>query len=255
MRRLREEGGCPWDRKQTRDSLKPFLIEEAYEVIEAIEEGSAEKIKEELGDLLFQIIFHARIAEELGEFDLEDIINTTVKKMIKRHPHVFGDKQVEDAQEVLMQWEQIKRQENGGSLMDGIPRHLPGLLRAHRLQERAARVGFDWTDSRQVVEKTEEEWKELKEALKRGDPQLIEKELGDILFSLVNLSRFLQVNPEDALRKSIDEFVRRFQYIERELARQGKSFDEVSLTEMDLLWEEAKGKEEGHEGRDNNDRF
>jgi len=242
MKRLRQDGGCPWDREQTRHSLKPFLIEEAYEVIEAIDNGSPEKIKEELGDLLFQIIFHAQISEELGEFNMEDILQTTAKKMIHRHPHVFGQKEIRNAQEVLVQWEQIKQREGERSLMEGIPIQLPSLLRAHRLQDRAARVGFDWENPQQVWEKIEEEWEELREAVSKDDPSKTERELGDLLFSLVNLARFLHINPEDALRKTISEFIRRFKYIERELKRTGKTFNQVSLAEMDLLWEEAKAK-------------
>jgi tetrapyrrole methylase family protein/MazG family protein len=161
MDRLRREGGCPWDREQTRHSLKPFLIEEAYEVIEAIESGDPEKIKEELGDLLFQIIFHAKISEELGEFDIEDIIKTTTGKMIKRHPHVFAEKKVKNAKEVLIQWEEIKQEENKRSILEGVPGQLPSLLRAHRLQDRASRVGFDWENAGQVQGKVAEEWEEF----------------------------------------------------------------------------------------------
>ena len=243
MDQLRQEGGCPWDREQTRHSLKPFLIEEAYEVIEAIETGEPDKIKEELGDLLFQIIFHAKISEERGEFSIEDIIKTTAEKMIKRHPHVFAQKKLQNAQEVLIQWEGIKQAENKRSILEGVPAQLPSLLRAHRLQDRAARVGFDWENTGQVLEKVEEEWKEFGAALSEGDQVQMEKEFGDLLFSLVNLARFVHINPEDALRRTIKEFIRCFQHIEKGLEREGKALNEVSLAEMDTLWEEAKKEE------------
>lgn len=240
MDRLRGDGGCPWDREQTRHSLKPYLVEEAYEVVEAIDSGEPDKIKEELGDLFFQIIFQAKISEELGEFSIEDIIKTTAEKMIKRHPHVFAQKKVMNAQEVLVQWEGMKQGENKRSILEGIPGQLPGLLRAHRLQDRAARVGFDWENTAQVLEKVEEEWGEFEAAFSKGDQAQMEKEFGDLLFSLVNLARFVHINPEDALRKTINEFIRRFQYIEKGLEQEGKAFNEVSLAEMDTLWEEAK---------------
>jgi len=246
MERLRGEQGCPWDRKQTRDSLKPYLIEESYEVLEALEEKDPVKIKEELGDLLYQILFHAQISKEAGEFDIEDILTAGSEKMVRRHPHVFGDKKAEDADEVLKQWEAIKKAEKGDerkSVLEGIPPHLPALLRAHQLQARAARVGFDWEHADQVFSKVIEEMKEFEEAFQAKDHRGMEDELGDLLFALVNIGRFIEVNPEDALRKSISRFISRFRHIEEEIARQGKEWADVSLEEMEMLWQEAKGIE------------
>ena len=243
MERLRGKEGCPWDRKQTRDSLKPFLIEEAYEVLEAIEEKDADKLKEELGDLLYQILFHAQISKEDGEFDIEDILTTSSEKMVRRHPHVFGDKKADSAEEVLKQWEAIKKEEKGEerrSILEGVPSHLPALLRAHQLQARAARVGFDWEHVDQVFSKVKEEMTEFEDAFRAKDRENMESELGDLLFALVNIGRFIEVNPEDALRKSISRFISRFRYIEEEIARQGREWSEVSLEEMEELWQEAK---------------
>lgn len=245
MSALRGEEGCPWDKEQTRESLKPFLVEETYEVLEAIDEGNPERIKEELGDLLFQIIFHCRIAEERKEFDLSDVVRKISEKMIGRHPHVFGEATYETSEEVLKQWEEKKREEGKSreSILEGIPRELPSLLRAHRIQARASRVGFDWKQVDDVVEKLDEEIGEFREALKRKDRQEIEDELGDIFFALVNISRFVGVNPEDALRKTISKFISRFRYIEMKAAESGRRLSGMSLEEMDALWDEAKGKE------------
>lgn len=244
MAKLRGPDGCPWDREQTSLSLKPFLLEECYEVVEALDEGSPEKIREELGDVLFQVIFHARIAEENGEFTIWDVIAGAVEKMTRRHPHVFGDVKLETGQEVLANWEEIKKKEKGyeqrTSILEGVPRDLPSLLRAHRLQERAARLGFDWARIEEVLPKLDEEMAEFKEALKRENAAGIEEELGDIFFVLVNISRFLGVNPEDALRKTISKFIRRFRYIEEHAAGAGKSLSNMTLEEMDRLWEESK---------------
>jgi len=246
MARLRGPQGCPWDRKQTAASLKPFLVEECYEVVDALEEGSPDKIKEELGDLLFQIIFHARLAEENGEFTINDVILTIIEKMIRRHPHVFGDATLGTDQEVLANWEEIKKREKGyqerKSILEGIPRHLPSLLRAHSLQERAARVGFDWSRIDEALPKLDEEMAEFKESLKTKDAEDIEEELGDIFFMLVNISRFLGINPEEALRKTISKFIYRFRYIEENAANAGKSLSEMTLNEMEALWQESKGK-------------
>ncbi len=245
MTALRGEKGCPWDKEQTRESLKPFLVEETYEVLEAIDEGNPEKIKEELGDLLFQIIFHCQIAKERNEFDMNDVVRKISEKMIGRHPHVFGEATYETSEEVLKQWEERKKEEGKSreSILEGIPRELPSLLRAHRIQARASRVGFDWKQVEDVVEKLDEELKEFREALERKDQQEIEDELGDVFFVLVNISRFVGVNPEDALRKTISKFISRFRYIEMKSAESGKSLSGMSLEEMDALWDEAKGKE------------
>lgn len=249
MARLRGPDGCPWDKQQTPESLKPFLVEECYEVIEAIEEGNASKIREELGDLLFQIVFHARIAEERGQFALSDVAASIHEKMVRRHPHVFGDEKVSSANEVLSNWEEIKRTEKSHehrkSILEGVPRQLPALLRAHRLQEKAARVGFDWNHLNEVLPKLDEEIGEFKESLKREDASRIEEELGDLFFTLVNISRFLGVNPDDALHKTISKFIHRFRHIEEHAAEAGKTLNDMTLREMDDLWE--KSKKQGRE--------
>ncbi len=246
MARLRSPGGCPWDRKQTPESLKPFLIEECYEVIDALDEGSPDKVKEELGDLLFQIIFHARIAEERQQFTINDVISANIEKMTRRHPHVFGDARLDTDREVLANWEQIKKSEKGyeerKSILEGVPKHLPSLLRAHSLQERAARVGFDWSRIDEALPKLDEEMAEFKQSLDRKDAAGIEEELGDIFFMLVNISRFLGVNPEDALRKTISKFIQRFRYIEEHAADAGRSLNDMTLDEMEQLWQESKEK-------------
>lgn len=244
MNRLRDQNGCPWDLEQTRESIKPYLIEETYEVLEAIDERNPDKIKEELGDLLFQIIFQAKIAEEQNEFDVFDVCKTTKEKMIRRHPHVFGDVKVSSSKEVLKRWEDIKRKEPKNlerkSVLDGVPKELPALLRAHRLQEKAARVGFDWENLNQVFEKVEEEISELKETFAEKDQADMEHELGDVLFALVNIARFIKVNPEEALRKTIGRFIKRFKYIEEQTVINGKNLKDISLQVMDKYWNEAK---------------
>ena len=233
---------CPWDRKQTRESLRPYLIEEAYEVLDAIDSGNPEKLKEELGDLMLQAVFHAEIAKERGEFDIYDVIDFLCNKLIYRHPHVFGDAKVKDAEEVLRNWEKLKQKEKNheGSVLDGVPKELPALIQAFRLQEKAAKVGFDWDRTEDVIAKVEEEWKELKEAIRNGDKEAMEHELGDLLFAIANLSRFIGVEPEGALRNCNMRFKKRFGFIEKKLKEEGKSPEEVSLAEMDKLWEEAK---------------
>lgn len=252
MERLRGDKGCPWDRKQTRESLKPFLIEETYEVLEAIDKDDKERLKEELGDLLYQILFHAQISKERGEFNIEDVLVTSKEKMIRRHPHVFGDMKLETPEEVLKNWEAIKQAEKGEekrSILEGVPRHLPALLRAHQLQSRAARAGFDWKEVDQVLAKVKEEIGEFEEALKKGDRERMQDELGDLLFALVNIGRFIEVNPEDALHKAISRFISRFRHIEESIARSGRTWDEVTLDEMEMLWEEAKSMEKMNERR------
>ena len=244
MEVLRSEKGCPWDKEQTRESLKPFIVEEAYELIEAIDESDPEKIKEELGDLLFQIVFQCQVAKENNEFKVSDVIEKISKKMIARHPHVFGKADYKTADEVLLHWEEHKKLEGKmrESILEGIPKTLPSLLRAHRLQKRAAGVGFDWEKVEDVLKKLDEELKEFKEALKTKRQDEIEDELGDIFFMLVNISRFIGVNPEDALRKTISKFIHRFRYIEMNAAEQGKKLSDMTLNEMDSLWNESKGK-------------
>lgn len=245
MAALRGEKGCPWDREQTRESLKPFIIEEAYEVLDAIDSGGPAAIREELGDLLFQIIFQSRIAEERGEFTISDVVESICRKMVSRHPHVFGDADFKTSEEVLTHWEAQKKKEGKqrDSILDGIPGTMPSLLRAHRLQDRAARVGFDWEKAGDVMDKLDEELKEFRQAFHAMDRDAIEDELGDVFFMLVNLSRFVGVNPEDALRRTISKFISRFRYIEMTAAGQGKKLSDMSLAEMDSLWDEAKKKE------------
>lgn len=256
MRRLLAPGGCPWDREQTHQSLKPYLIEEAYEVIDAIDSGSDEHLAEELGDVLLQVVFHAAIAERDGRFTLDDVTRGISEKLKRRHPHVFGDVTVDGTGEVLKNWEEIKRREkrekrDDGSVLDGLPRSLPALIRARRIQEKVSRVGFDWPRTEEVLMKVEEELCELKEASLQNDRDAIEEELGDLLFSVANLARFVSLCPEDALRKTIDKFQRRFQYIERELPKHGKKLGEASLEEMDALWEEVKREERENKGAEN----
>ena len=259
MAKLRGEGGCPWDRKQTRESLKPYLIEEAYEVLEAIEEHNDCTLKEELGDLLLQILFHAQIGHELESFTIEDVLQTLREKLIRRHPHVFGDSTVKDAAEVVHRWEEIKRQEKSAagqaqSALDGVPRALPALLRAFQLQVRAARVGFDWPPNEdgyaQVVGKVHEELKEIDQARRAAERlpaeagrRRLEDEVGDLLFTLVNLARVLEVNPEDALRNATSRFASRFQHMERGAQTEGRNIRELSLAEMGQLWDKAKAEE------------
>jgi tetrapyrrole methylase family protein/MazG family protein len=247
MARLRGENGCPWDREQTHASIKPYLLEETYEVLESIDENDPAKLEEELGDLALQVVFHAQMADEAGLFTIADVLRGINEKLRRRHPHIFGDVKADTAQEVLFNWEQIKKLEREkaqghASLLDGVPRELPALLRAHRLQEKASRVGFDWNEARQVFQKVEEELAELQAAMESEQPDRMEAELGDLLFSLVNLGRFIAVNPEDALRKTIARFIARFQYIEEELAKRGTAPGQVTLEEMDALWAEAKAK-------------
>ena len=247
MAMLRSPAGCPWDRAQDSTSLKPYLLEEAYEVLEAIEEGTPSKLQDELGDLLFQVIFHAQLARERGEFDIYAVLAGTIAKMTRRHPHVFGSAAASTPKEALQNWEEIKRQEKTAtpatSVLDGVPRQLPSLLRAQRLQDKAARVGFDWQRVEQVWEKLSEELQELRASIDRETRAKIEEELGDVLFSLVNLARFLEINPDEALHKTTAKFIRRFQFIERELSRQGKTPKQTTLAEMDALWEQAKQQE------------
>ncbi len=246
MERLRGPEGCPWDRKQTRESLKPYIIEEAYEVLEAMDEAP-EALQDELGDLLFQILFHAELSREEGAFDITDVLTNITDKMIRRHPHIFGSASAETPEEVLLHWEEMKLAEQGvrpkESVLDGVPEALPGLLRARRLQEKASRVGFDWGKLAPVLEKVEEEWGELKAKATAGDSEGAKEELGDLLFSLVNAARFLDVNPEEALRQTVIKFISRFRHIERRAAEQGRALKEMSLAEMDELWEEAKSEE------------
>jgi len=242
--RLRGENGCPWDRVQTHTSLKPDLIEETYEVLEAIDEGDDDELCEELGDLLMQVLLHSQIASEEGRFDIEQVIRGLSRKLIRRHPHVFGEVQVSGVSEVLTNWERIKRGEEGNrdrtSILDGIPRQLPALMRAYKVQRKAAKDGFDWDRVEGVLEKIEEELSELKQACLSEAQAEIEEELGDLLFSLVNLSRFLNVDPESALQKAIKKFESRFRLIEEMASAKGEELKGLTLAQMDELWERAK---------------
>jgi MazG family protein len=248
MARLRDpEHGCPWDKEQTFATVAPYTVEEAYEVADAIERGDIGDLKEELGDLLFQVVFHSRIAEEAGQFKFDDVANAITDKMIRRHPHVFEDAHYRDVSEQTNAWEASKAAERvakgkTASLLDDIPAGLPALTRAVKLTKRAARVGFDWPSTREVLEKLTEEIGEL-EAEIGGDRERIRDELGDVLFVLANLARKLDVEPEDALRSSNAKFARRFQHIEGALAADGRSPAQSDLAEMDRLWDEAKGLE------------
>ena len=237
MKELRQK--CPWDRKQTHDSLKKYLIEETYEVIDAIEKRNWNELKEELGDLLLQPIFHARLAEEEGHFNIDDVVDHLCKKLIKRHPHVFGEEEAKTAEEVLKNWEKRKLAERK-SVLEGVPKHLPALMRAEKLQKKAAKVGFDWRNIEEVKAKVLEEWKEFWEALERGNREEIEHEFGDLLFALVNLARFLNIDPEEALQKANERFVKRFSYIEKKVKESGKPWEDFTLEELDRFWEEAK---------------
>ena len=238
MERLRRE--CPWDRKQTHESLKKYLIEEAYEVLDAIDSRDDEKLKEELGDLLLQPVFHAQIAKERGAFDINDVIDALVKKLIERHPHVFGNANPED---VLENWEK-KKTEKRESVLEGVPKHLPALMRSQKLQDRASRVGFDFTEISQVFDKIQEEIGELKEPIEKNDRENIKHEIGDILTAVVELARFVGVDAEEALQEANERFIRRFQYVERRAKEMGKKLEDMSLEEMDELWEEGKRRME-----------
>ena len=241
--RLRSEGGCPWDRAQTHDSVKPYLIEEAFEVIEALESMNDSDLCEELGDVLLHVVFHARIAEERRAFDISDVIETITDKIVERHPHVFGNGTAKTAEEVLVEWERIKLSEKKtkkgrSSLLDGLPLDMPALLVAQRIQEKAARIGFDWPDGKSVWEKVREEYRELDEAIESGDRVKIENEFGDFLFALTNMARFLELSSEMALRNSINKFRRRFAHIEKRVA--DEKLINPSLSVLDGFWDEAK---------------
>lgn len=241
--KLRAPDGCPWDREQTHASLRGSLLEECYEVLEALDEGDAEKLGSELGDLLMQVVLHAQIAAEAGEFELGDVIKNISSKMINRHPHVFGSLKVKDAGEVLVNWEAIKKEERGGevSMLDHVPRHMPALSYSQDIQARVARVGFDWEDVDGVIDKLAEEVGEFKRA---DSQERREQEFGDLLFTLANIARRLRVDLESALRQTNQRFCRRFAYMETLCRQRGLNFSELSFAEQNDLWEEAK-KEQG----------
>ena len=241
MKRLRKE--CPWDREQTHDSIKGHTIEEAYEVVEAIDHRNYEELKNELGDLLLHVVFHSEIAEGEGRFTIDDVIAAIVDKLIRRHPHIFADVTVQDSRDVKRNWEEIKQSEGRESVIDGIPDVLPALLKAFRMQDKASKVGFDWPHRDDVWIKVEEEIGELKQAIDGVELSHVEEEFGDLLFALVNYSRFLNINPEDALRKSINKFASRFRYIEKRLKENGMDIFQTPLDVMDAYWNEAKGRQ------------
>lgn len=247
--RLRGEDGCPWDRKQTLDSLKPFLMEECCELLEAIEQGDAAAHRDELGDVLLQVLLQARIREEQGDFDFAAVADHLADKLIRRHPHVFGNARAETPEEVMLHWARIKQQERGGpdaapqATLDGVPVQLPALHRAQRIQDRAGRKGFDWDHLDDVIEKVEEELDEVREAIEAGDPDAVEDELGDLLFATVNLCRFRGVHAEDALRRSIAKFTTRFHAVERRLLAAGRRLEDCGLAEMDREWNRVKETE------------
>lgn len=245
MQRLLGPEGCPWDREQSHDSLTQYLIEEAYEVVDAVESGDMDHLREELGDVALQVVFHSALAEREGHFNVDDVLQTVCDKLVRRHPHVFGQTRAETAGKVLENWEQIKKAEKAekkadDSLVAGVPGHLPALQKAHRLQERVARVGFDWPSAQGPLAKVREEFDELAEELEAGDGQRMAEEMGDLLFALANVARFLGVQPEEALQGANRRFIERFRHIERRAAEQGRNLVDMTLEEMDTLWDEAK---------------
>lgn len=248
MASLRDpEGGCPWDLEQDFSTIVPYTIEEAYEVADAISRGDMADLRDELGDLLFQVVFHARMAEETGEFTFDDVVEGIVEKMIRRHPHVFADEDVADAEAQTRAWEEHKAKERHAkgqhhSLLDGVTLGLPALSRAQKLQKRAARAGFDWPEVGGVLDKIAEELDEVRVEIDNGDQAALQGEIGDLLFACVNLARYAGVEPETALRTTNEKFERRFRYIEQALCAQGKELEQCSLEEMDELWNEAKQK-------------
>ena len=244
MERLRGPEGCPWDREQTHESLKKYLLEETYETLEAIDSGDMSELCSELGDLMLQIAFHAQLAKERGNFDIEDSLDRINEKLLRRHPHVFGDAEVACAEEVLHQWDRIKMDEKGferrASILDGVPKILPALARAMEVSKRAARAGFEWPSLDAVFAKQEEEVGELKDELHQGDTKRIAEEIGDLLFTIVNVARWTKVDPEDALRTMIERFTSRFVQIEEAAHAGGRSLEDLSMQEMDAVWDRAK---------------
>lgn len=244
MSRLRAPGGCPWDREQDHKTLKRYLIEEAYEVLEAIDEENPAKLCDELGDLLLQVIFHSQIAKEKGQFDFSDVVHGVSAKMVNRHRHVFGEEEAETPEDVMVIWEKVKKDEKGHEtqtqVLKDVPANLPALMRSFKVQQKAAQVGFDWDDVKDAMLKVKEEVNELEEAYHHSDAAHIEEELGDLLFAVVNVSRFLKVQPELALTATVNKFIRRFEYVEKEALKQGKQLKDMSLKEMDGLWDKAK---------------
>jgi XTP/dITP diphosphohydrolase len=236
--------GCPWDKKQTLESLRYLTIEETYELSDAILEKDMNGIKKELGDLMLHLVFYAKIGSETGDFDIKDVLDSISEKLIERHPHIYGEVKVANAEDVKNNWEKIKmREKDRKSVLDGVPKSLPAMVKAFRMQEKARGVGFDWENASQVWEKVNEEIQELQDEVKNDDNERMEKEFGDLLFSLINYARFIGVNPEDALERTNKKFIQRFKYIEEQTNRQGKQLKELTLKEMDAFWDEAKKDE------------
>ncbi len=246
MTKLRGPNGCPWDRKQTLASLKPFIVEESYEVVEAIDRDDRHALAEELGDFLLQAVFVAEITRQEGSFDIGDVITTIHDKLVRRHPHVFGDVEANDAEQVLVNWEKLKNEERKAenkSVLAGVPQSLPALLKASRLTEKAARVGFDWRRADEVFPKIDEEVGELRAAVEEQDQQKIHDEIGDLLFAIANIARKLEVNAEEALQSSNRKFMRRFEAMEHAVRASGRNLDQLTLEQMDALWNQAKAAE------------
>jgi XTP/dITP diphosphohydrolase len=232
--------GCPWDRKQTMQSLRHLTIEETYELGDAILDNDLEEVKKELGDLLLHIVFYAKIGSETKDFDIADVADSISDKLVSRHPHIYGDIDVADDKEVERNWEMLKLKEGKKSVLEGVPRSLPAMVKASRIQDKVAGVGFDWEEPRQVFEKLQEELGELQDEINANDQEKIEAEFGDVLFSMINYARFLKVDPESALERTNKKFIKRFQYLESKASTLGKSLSDMTLGEMDVFWEEAK---------------
>ncbi|TQO37256.1 XTP/dITP diphosphohydrolase [Arenibacter algicola] len=231
---------CPWDKKQTMQTLRHLTIEETYELGDAILDNDLEEIKKELGDVLLHIVFYAKIGSETKHFDIADVANDICEKLINRHPHIYGDVMVENEEEVKQNWEKIKLKEGKKSVLEGVPNGLPALVKANRIQDKVAGVGFDWEKPEQVWEKVQEELEEFRDEVKQGNADAMESEFGDVLFSMVNYARFLNINPENALERTNKKFIKRFQYLENKAKEQGKALKDMTLSEMDVFWEEAK---------------
>lgn len=238
MNDLREK--CPWDKKQTFESLRTLTLEEAFELADAIADNDLEEVKKELGDLLLHIVFYSKLGAETKAFDIADVANGICEKLISRHPHIYGDVQVKNEEEVKQNWEKLKLKEGKKSVLQGVPRGLSSVIKAQRIQEKAAGVGFEWEQTEQVIDKVKEEWGEFEEEVQKGSISKMEEEFGDLLFSLINLSRFLKINPENALEATNKKFIKRFQYIEEQAQKANTSLSEMSLEEMDQLWNAAK---------------
>lgn len=246
MTTLRGPGGCPWDRKQSLPDLKPYVIEEAYEVVDAIDRDDRKALAEEVGDLLLEAVFISEITREEGTFDIYDAVGLVHDKLVRRHPHVFADAEADDAEQVLVNWEKLKNEERKAenkSVLSGVPQALPALLKASRLTEKAARVGFDWRATDEVFAKVDEEIAELREAVKNASPEEIHEEIGDLLFTIANIARKVNVNPEEALQSTNRKFMRRFEHMESAVRERGQNLDQLTLEEMDALWDAAKGSE------------